>query len=830
MPSFQADPETEGTRTGTAILVHLKRMEIIIVGTEYAGEIKKSAFTVMNYLMPDEGVLPMHSAINIGQDGDAAVFFGLSGTGKTTLSADPLRSLIGDDEHGWGDGISFNFEGGCYAKTIRLSPMYEPDIFQTTRRFGTVLENVDLDPRTRALDLDSERFTENTRGAYPLEFIGNADETGMAGTPRTVVFLTADAFGVLPPISRLTREQAAYHFISGYTAKLAGTEIGVMEPKATFSACFGAPFMPRHPGEYAAMLVERLERDDVPVWLVNTGWTGGPYGVGQRMNIAHTRAMVRAALDGSLDARRDASRSELRRVGAAQLPRCAGIIPRSTLDLGGYGGLRRGRDAPEPHVPRELRGLRRRRGRGHRGGRAGGRLTVVGQGQVGTPSGPGQQDGPDDERPETQGERDREQDQEETEQRETLAWRSSSIAGEGQQPGPEDGGKSDDDERQAAGREQAEDGEQGAEQGEDRGGNEGRHVGDSRHERCRAQGSCRTHRPTIHGCPFPPSTDVRMGRSDDLKGDPRVMARNKVTVIGAGNVGATTAQRIAEAGLADVVLIDIVEGLPQGKGLDLAEAAPVVGHDARITGTNDYADTAGSDIVVVTSGLARQPGMSRDDLLAKNAGIVRAVVEQAVKHSPDAILIIVTNPLDAMCHVAMRASGFPRERVLGMAGVLDSARFRTFIALELGVSVEDTHAFVLGGHGDTMVPLSRYSTVAGVPITELLPPDRVKALEERTANGGAEVVALLKTGSAYYAPAASTFEMVESILLDRKRVLPCAVLLEGEFGTDGLFVGVPVVLGSTGMERIFEIELTADEQAAFDASAAAVRELVDKLT
>ena len=300
VPSFQADPATEGTRTGTAILVHLGRMEILIVGTEYAGEIKKSAFTVMNYLMPDEGILPMHSAINVGADGDPAVFFGLSGTGKTTLSADPERSLIGDDEHGWGDGLTFNFEGGCYAKTIRLSPMYEPDIFQTTRRFGTILENVDLDRRTRELDLDSDRFTENTRGAYPLEFIGNADETGLAGTPRTVVFLTADAFGVLPPISRLTREQAAYHFISGYTAKLAGTEVGVKEPMATFSACFGAPFMPRHPGEYAAMLVDRLERDDVPVWLVNTGWTGGPYGTGERMDIAHTRAMVRAALDGSL--------------------------------------------------------------------------------------------------------------------------------------------------------------------------------------------------------------------------------------------------------------------------------------------------------------------------------------------------------------------------------------------------------------------------------------------------------------------------------------------------------------------------------------------------
>jgi malate dehydrogenase len=307
------------------------------------------------------------------------------------------------------------------------------------------------------------------------------------------------------------------------------------------------------------------------------------------------------------------------------------------------------------------------------------------------------------------------------------------------------------------------------------------------------------------------------------------MPRNKVTVVGAGNVGATTAQRIAEAGLADVVLVDIVEGLPQGKALDLAEAAPVVGHDARVTGTNDYADTAGSDIVIVTSGLARQPGMSRDDLLAKNASIVRSVVEQAAKHSPDAILIVVTNPLDAMCHVALTASGFPRERVLGMAGVLDSARFRTFIAQELGVSVEDTHAFVLGGHGDTMVPLPRYSTVAGVPITELLPEDRVKVLTERTANGGAEIVALLKTGSAYYAPAASTFEMVEAILHDRKRVLPCAVLLRGEFGVDGLFVGVPVVLGAGGMERVFEIELTAAEQAAFKGSADAVRELVDKL-
>ena len=300
-PSFQADPATEGTRTGTAILVNLARMEIIIVGTEYAGEIKKSAFTVMNYLMPDEGVLPMHSAANVGKDGDTVVFFGLSGTGKTTLSADPLRSLIGDDEHGWGPDGVFNFEGGCYAKTIRLSPMYEPDIFQTTRRFGTILENVDLDPVTRELDLDSDRFTENTRGAYPLHFIGNADPTGMAGQPTNVVLLTADAFGVLPPISRLTADQAQYHFISGYTAKLAGTEIGVKEPMATFSACFGAPFMPRHPGEYAAMLAERLDGHRVRAWLVNTGWTGGPYGTGERMDINHTRSMVRAALDGRLD-------------------------------------------------------------------------------------------------------------------------------------------------------------------------------------------------------------------------------------------------------------------------------------------------------------------------------------------------------------------------------------------------------------------------------------------------------------------------------------------------------------------------------------------------
>jgi malate dehydrogenase len=305
--------------------------------------------------------------------------------------------------------------------------------------------------------------------------------------------------------------------------------------------------------------------------------------------------------------------------------------------------------------------------------------------------------------------------------------------------------------------------------------------------------------------------------------------RRRVTVIGAGNVGATTAQRIIETGLADVVLVDIVEGLPQGKALDLAEAAPVVGYDVRVTGTNDYADTAGSKIVVVTSGLARQPGMSRDDLMAKNAGIVSSVVKQAAAVSPEAIIIVVTNPLDAMCHVAMQASGFPRERVIGMAGVLDSARFRHFIADELDISVRDVRAFVLGGHGDTMVPLPRHSTVGGVPVTELLSPERVAALIERTRNGGAEVVALLKTGSAYYAPAASVVEMVEAILLDRRRILPCAAYLQGEYGIDGLFVGVPVILGNGGMEKVIEISLTEDEKAQLAHSAAAVRELVEKL-
>jgi phosphoenolpyruvate carboxykinase (ATP) len=299
-PSFHADPRRDGVRSETVILVHLSRQEIIIAGTEYAGEIKKGAFGIMNYRLPDEGVLPMHSSVNVGASGDVAVFFGLSGTGKTTLSADPQRMLIGDDEHGWGGDGVFNFEGGCYAKTIRLSHVYEPDIYSTTRTFGTILENVALDPVTRELDLDSDGITENTRAAFPLHFISNSSPEGLAGQPSTIIFLTADAFGVLPPISRLSRDQAMYHFISGYTARLAGTEVGVTEPQATFSACFGAPFMPRHPGEYAAMLGERLDRYDVPVWLINTGWTGGPFGTGERMNIGHTRNMVRAALDGKL--------------------------------------------------------------------------------------------------------------------------------------------------------------------------------------------------------------------------------------------------------------------------------------------------------------------------------------------------------------------------------------------------------------------------------------------------------------------------------------------------------------------------------------------------
>ncbi len=303
----------------------------------------------------------------------------------------------------------------------------------------------------------------------------------------------------------------------------------------------------------------------------------------------------------------------------------------------------------------------------------------------------------------------------------------------------------------------------------------------------------------------------------------------KVTVVGAGNVGATAAQRLAEKELCDVVLIDIIEGVPQGKALDLAEAAPIEKHDAHLTGTNGYEASKGSDIIIITAGIARKPGMSRDDLVSTNAGIVKDVTQKVAEQSPDAVIIVVSNPLDAMCHVAYEASGFPKNRVIGMAGVLDSARFRTFIAMELDVSVENTTAFVLGGHGDTMVPLPRYSTVAGIPITELLPKERIDALAARTANGGAEIVGLLKTGSAYYAPASAAVEMAESILKDKKKILPCAVYLEGEYGINDLFVGVPVKLGKNGVEQIIEITLTGDEQAALQKSADAVRELKELL-
>jgi malate dehydrogenase len=305
--------------------------------------------------------------------------------------------------------------------------------------------------------------------------------------------------------------------------------------------------------------------------------------------------------------------------------------------------------------------------------------------------------------------------------------------------------------------------------------------------------------------------------------------RPKITVVGAGNVGASVAQYAVEKELGDVVLVDVIEGVPQGKSLDLAQAGPIHRYDSTLIGSNGYDETADSDIVVITAGLARKPGMTRDDLLFKNAEIVVGVVEKIVTRSRNAILILVTNPLDAMVQLAWKKSGFPSTRVIGMAGILDSARFRQFIARELNVSVENVTAFVLGGHGDTMVPLPRYSTVAGIPITELLSKEKIDALVQRTANGGAEIVALLKTGSAYYAPAASAVEMVEAILKDKKKILPCAAYLEGQYGVNGLYVGVPVKLGRSGVEQVIEIKLTPDEQAAFKKSADAVRELVDKL-
>ncbi|NOQ96164.1 MAG: malate dehydrogenase [Desulfobacterales bacterium] len=306
--------------------------------------------------------------------------------------------------------------------------------------------------------------------------------------------------------------------------------------------------------------------------------------------------------------------------------------------------------------------------------------------------------------------------------------------------------------------------------------------------------------------------------------------KNKLTVVGAGNVGATVAMRVAEKELADVVIVDVLEGVPAGKALDLAEAAPIERHDAHITGvTNDYSAAQGSDIVVITAGIPRKPSMSRDDLLSTNAGIMKSVVSEIAKVAPNAILIVVTNPLDAMCHVALDTSGFDKTKVIGMAGVLDSARFRTFIAMELNVSVDNTHAFVLGAHGDTMVPLPRYSSVAGIPITELLSAERIEALVERTRKGGGEIVSLLKTGSAYYAPASAAVEMAEAILKDKKKILPCVTYLQGEYGIQNLFIGVPVKLGSAGVEEIIEITLTPEEREALHKSAQAVQELVDDL-
>ncbi len=302
LPSFRADPARHGTRGETVIAVNFTDKLILIGGTAYAGEMKKSVFGLLNYLLPEQGIMPMHCSANIGPKGDTAIFFGLSGTGKTTLSADASRTLIGDDEHGWSDTAVFNFEGGCYAKMIRLSAEAEPEIFATTRRFGTVLENVVMDPVTRALDLDDASLAENSRGSYPIDFIPNASADNLGPVPKNMIFLTADAYGVLPPIARLTPEQAMYHFLSGYTARVAGTEIGVTEPEATFSTCFGAPFMPRHPSVYGNLLKKRIAEGNVACWLVNTGWTGGKYGVGHRMPIKATRALLNAALDGSLAA------------------------------------------------------------------------------------------------------------------------------------------------------------------------------------------------------------------------------------------------------------------------------------------------------------------------------------------------------------------------------------------------------------------------------------------------------------------------------------------------------------------------------------------------
>ena len=327
-PEFHATPESHGTRTGTFIVLHLGRRMILIGGTRYAGELKKAMFTVMNYLMPKDGVLSMHCSANIGAGGDTALFFGLSGTGKTTLSADPERSLIGDDEHGWANSGVFNYEGGCYAKVINLSAEQEPDIFATTQMFGTILENVVLDPATRRVKFSEQSITENTRASYPLPYIRNHVPSGRGGHPKNIVFLTADAFGVLPPIARLSREQAMYYFMSGYTAKVAGTERGVTEPQATFSSCFGAVFLVWHPTKYADMLGKLIDKHGSDVWLVNTGWSGGPYGVGSRMKLPYTRAMVRAVLSGELRG----VKTEVDPIFGLSIPTEAPGVPREVLN------------------------------------------------------------------------------------------------------------------------------------------------------------------------------------------------------------------------------------------------------------------------------------------------------------------------------------------------------------------------------------------------------------------------------------------------------------------------------------------------------------------
>lgn len=326
-PELQADPASHKTRSGTFVMLHFGRKLILIGGTRYAGELKKSIFTVLNYLLPKQGVVPMHCSANIGDDGDTAIFFGLSGTGKTTLSADPARHLIGDDEHGWGSHGVFNFEGGCYAKVVKLSAEGEPEIFAAAQRFGTILENVVVDPATRLPDYNDISITENTRASYPIHYIPNYQPSGQGGHPKHVIFLTADAYGVLPPIARLTPDQGMYQFVSGYTAKVAGTERGVTEPQATFSACFGAPFLPLHPGVYAKMLGEQIAKHGATCWLVNTGWTGGAYGTGSRMKLSHTRAMVRALLAGKL------AKAEYRKdpIFGVEVPTAVPDVPASVL-------------------------------------------------------------------------------------------------------------------------------------------------------------------------------------------------------------------------------------------------------------------------------------------------------------------------------------------------------------------------------------------------------------------------------------------------------------------------------------------------------------------